>query len=138
MPSTPSNVGPPTPAPGGGAPTALLWVINLASISASVLVYLYLAHHAYRALGSLLVSEFVLLAPMVMPVVLAFQLQQVASRVDPRRLLWASNVLGALVGAVLIETHGLTATALAFVLFFFLCTVRRRQRSAATANTPTP
>jgi hypothetical protein len=91
--------------------TALLWTINLASISASVLVYLYLAHHAYRALDSLLVSEFVLLAPMVMPVVLAFQLHQVAARVHPGRLLWASNVLGALVCAVLFLLVDLTAWA---------------------------
>ncbi|MBL0918746.1 MAG: hypothetical protein IBJ14_08590 [Hydrogenophaga sp.] len=91
--------------------TGLLWAINLASISASVLVYLYLAHHAYRVLDSLLVSEFVLLAPMVMPVVFAFQLHQVASRVDPRRLLWVSNVLGALVCTVLFLLVDLTATA---------------------------
>lgn len=111
MPSTPAKVGPPTSAPDRAAATGLLWAINLASISASVLVYLYLAHHAYRALGSLMVSEFVLFAPMVMPVVLAFQLHQVASRVDPRRLLWVSNVLGALVCTALFLVVDLTATA---------------------------
>lgn len=109
MSTPPTDVDPPTPARSGHALTALLWAINLAAISASVLVYLYLAHHAYRVLDSLLVSEFVLLAPMVMPVVLAFQLHQVAARVDPRRLLWVSNVLGALVCAVLFLVVELTA-----------------------------
>jgi hypothetical protein len=81
--------------------TATLWAINLASISASVLVYVYLAHYAYRELQSLLISEFVLFAPMVMPVVFAFQLNQVASRVDARTLFLAANIIGAAICAVL-------------------------------------
>jgi hypothetical protein len=81
--------------------TATLWAINLASISASVLVYVYLAHYAYRELQSLLISEFVLFAPMVMPVVLAFQLNQVASRFDASTLFLAANTIGAATCAVL-------------------------------------
>ncbi|HSX92666.1 MAG TPA: MFS transporter [Hydrogenophaga sp.] len=81
--------------------TALLWAINLSAISASMFVYLYLAQHAYHALGSLLVSELVLVAPLVMPVLLAFQLNQVAARVGPRKLLFAANAAGACCCAVL-------------------------------------
>jgi len=75
--------------------TALLWVINLSSISASVLVYIFLAHYALRELGSLLVSEFVLFAPMVVPVILAFQLSSLASGLEVRLLLRLTSALGA-------------------------------------------
>lgn len=81
--------------------TTLLWTINLSAISASMFVYLYLAQHAYHSLGSLLVSELVLVAPLVMPVLLAFQLNQVAARVGPRKLLFAANAAGACYCAVL-------------------------------------
>ncbi|NIM40328.1 MAG: hypothetical protein GTN84_03750 [Hydrogenophaga sp.] len=81
--------------------TALLWTINLSAISASMFVYLYLAQHAYHTLDNLLVSEFVLVAPLVMPVLLAFQLNQVAARVGPRPLLFAANAAGACGCAVL-------------------------------------
>jgi len=81
--------------------TVLLWAINLSAISASMFVYLYLAQHAYHALGSLLVSELVLVAPLVMPVLLAFQLNQVAARVGPRALLFTANAVGACGCAVL-------------------------------------
>jgi hypothetical protein len=81
--------------------TALLWVINLSSISASVLVYIFLAHYALRELGSLLVSEFVLFAPMVVPVILAFQLSSLAGRLEVRLLLRLANALGAAACVVL-------------------------------------
>lgn len=87
--------------------TGLLWAINLSAISASMFVYLYLAQHAYHALGSLLVSELVLVAPLVMPVLLAFQLNQVASRVGPRALLFAANAAGACCCAILFLGTGL-------------------------------
>ncbi|GKS96111.1 MFS transporter [Acidovorax sp. SUPP2825] len=84
-----------TPVTGKRPLTALLWAINLSSISASVLVYIYLAHHALRDLDSLLVSEFVLFAPMVVPVLLAFQLNQLTGRMEVRRLLRLANVAAA-------------------------------------------
>jgi hypothetical protein len=90
--------------PAGAGTTGLtttLWAINLASISASVLVYVFLAHYAYREINSLLLSEFVLFAPMVMPVVLGFQLNQVASRASARTLLLGANLIGGAVCAVL-------------------------------------
>lgn len=99
----------PNPNTGKRGLAALLWVINLSSISASVLVYIYLAHHAYRALGSLLVSEFVLFAPMVVPVALAFQLNQLAGRLEVRKLLRLANALGAAACAVLFLSSALNA-----------------------------
>ncbi|VTU16961.1 MFS transporter [Variovorax sp. RA8] len=83
--------------------TALLWVINLSSISASVLVYIFLAHHALRELDSLLVSEFVLFAPMVVPVILALQLSSLAGRFEVRMLLRLTNALGAAACLVLFQ-----------------------------------
>lgn len=80
---------------------ALLWAINLSSICASVLTYIYLAHYAYSALNSLLTSEFVMLAPMMVPVVLAFQLNQVTSRIKIATLMRLANLLGAATCAVL-------------------------------------
>ena len=97
------------PAAGKTVLTATLWTINLASISASVLVYVFLAHYAYSQINSLLVSEFVLFAPMVMPVLLGFQLNQVASRVSARTLLLGANLIGAAVCAALFLAIPLSA-----------------------------
>lgn len=99
-------------APGSVALTGILWCINLASISASVLVYVYLAHYAYRSLNSVLLSEFALLAPMVMPVLLVFQLHRIASRIDARRLLLGANLLGAVTCALLFLGPALAAWSL--------------------------
>lgn len=91
----------PTGKPAGLRLSIIFWTINLASISASVLVYLYLAHYAYTELNSLIVSELVLLMPMLMPVLLVFQLNQITNRVPVRKLLVIANTLGLTVCAAL-------------------------------------
>jgi len=67
-----------------------------------VLVYIFLAHYAYNKLNSLLISEFVLLAPMVVPVLLVSQINQLTNRIDARSLLLGTSA---------------TATVVCFALF---------------------
>jgi hypothetical protein len=72
----------------------LLWLINLSSISASVLMYIFLAYYAYSKVGSLLLSEFVLFSPMVIPVVFVLQIGKITTLISPKNILLWSNLLG--------------------------------------------
>lgn len=74
--------------------SAILWIVNLSSIAASVFSYVYLSYFVYERTGSVLYSEIVLLAPMVIPVVLCFAINRVASSRSPRQLLTATNAAG--------------------------------------------
>lgn len=74
--------------------SAILWTVNLASIAACVFSYVFLAYHVYRTTGSLLLSEVVLTAPLVVPVLLCLVINRLAGSSRPRTVLWVSNVAG--------------------------------------------
>jgi hypothetical protein len=71
---------------------ALLWIINLCSISASIFSYVYLSYYVYVTTGNVILSQSVLFAPMVLPVVLVGQVHYLANRLDPRSLLLWTNL----------------------------------------------
>ncbi len=78
----------------------LLWIVNLSSIAASVFSYVYLSYIAYEKTGSMLLSEAVLLAPMVIPVLLCLVINAAAGSWPPKSVLVSFNAAGALVAAV--------------------------------------
>jgi hypothetical protein len=71
----------------------LLWLVNLCAIGASTLSYVYLSYYTYKSTGSVILSQAVLFAPMVLPVLLVSQIHQVSDRVAPRSLLVAANLV---------------------------------------------
>ncbi|MFB9126821.1 hypothetical protein E2553_06280 [Paraburkholderia dipogonis] len=77
--------------------SVLLWIVNLSSIAASVFSYVYLSYVAYQKTSSMLLSEAVLLAPMVIPVLLCLVINAAASRHSPKTILVGFNLAGALV-----------------------------------------
>lgn len=88
--------------------SVLLWIVNLASIAACVFSYVYLSYFVYRRTGSVMASELVLIAPMVVPVLLCLLVNRLASRSPPRQLLLVANAVGvgvALATYTLIEVH---------------------------------
>ncbi|GAA4356740.1 hypothetical protein GCM10023165_50060 [Variovorax defluvii] len=86
----------PTPA----RASAILWTVNLASIAASVFTYVYLAYYVYTTTGSLVLSEAVVLAPMVIPVLMCLAINRIAGSGSPRGILMAANAAGLLVAFV--------------------------------------
>ncbi|MEF7613893.1 hypothetical protein V4F39_08230 [Aquincola sp. MAHUQ-54] len=80
----------PTPA----RASVILWTVNLTSIAASVFSYVYLSYYTYTLTGSLLLSEAVLIAPMVMPVLMCLVINRVANASTPRGALMAANAAG--------------------------------------------
>lgn len=77
----------------------LLWIVNLSSIAASVFSYVYLSYIAYQKTGSVLLSEAVLLAPMVVAVVLCLVINAAAGSHSPKRILVSFNFAGAVAAA---------------------------------------
>lgn len=80
-----------------GGVSALLWVVNLCAICASTLSYVHLSYHLYVASGSVVLSQAVLFAPMVLPVILVVQIHRTADRTMPRALFMRANMLGVIV-----------------------------------------
>ncbi|WP_345541383.1 hypothetical protein [Variovorax defluvii] len=74
--------------------------MNLASIAASVFTYVYLAYYVYTTTGSLVLSEAVVLAPMVIPVLMCLAINRIAGSGSPRGILMAANAAGLLVAFV--------------------------------------
>jgi hypothetical protein len=113
--------------------STILWMINLPSIAASVFSYLYLSYFVYQKTKSILLSEIVLIAPMVIPVVLCFQINKIASLTSPRQILIAFNVLGiatALLTYSSIDTWIYAAIAGALIIGF-LDSIQRVARMVA-------
>lgn len=79
----------------------LLWIVNLSSIAASVFSYVYLAYIAYEKTHSMLLSEAVLLAPMVIPVLLCLVINSAAGSRSPKSVLTSFNLAGAVVAAAI-------------------------------------
>ena len=100
----------------------LLWTVNLASIAASVFSYVYLSYFVYLRTGSVMLSEAVLLAPMVIPVVLCLAINHFAGAVAPRSLLIGFNAAGivtSLLTYALIDRHIGAAIAGTLIIGFF-------------------
>lgn len=73
--------------------SVILWTINLSSIAASVFSYVYLSYFVYSRTGNVLMAEWVLLAPMVMPVVLCLVIGRIANKTVPRKMLLLCNAV---------------------------------------------
>ncbi|GAB7215647.1 hypothetical protein [Dickeya oryzae] len=58
----------------------LIWAVNLCSISASTLCYIYLSWYIYHATGNIILSQAVLYAPMILPVIFVNQVQGIAEK----------------------------------------------------------
>jgi MFS family permease len=71
-----------------------LWGTNLASISACTLCYIYLSYYVYRVSENIMLSELVLFAPMLLPVLLVLQINRLSQRYTPRNLMFVGNLLG--------------------------------------------
>ncbi|ANB71086.1 hypothetical protein AYM40_00970 [Paraburkholderia phytofirmans OLGA172] len=105
----------------------LLWIVNLSSIAASVFSYVYLSYSAYQKTGSMLLSEAVLLAPMVIPVLLCFVINAAAGRRSPKAILVWFNFAGMLVAAAtyaLVDRFVAAAVAGTLVIGFLDATQR--------------
>jgi len=73
--------------------SVILWTVNLSSIAASVFSYVYLSYFVYSRTGNVLMAEWVLLAPMVMPVVLCLVIGRIANKTVPRKMLLLCNAV---------------------------------------------
>ena len=105
----------------------LLWIVNLSSIAASVFSYVYLSYVVYQKTGSMLLSEAVLLAPMVIPVLLCLVINSAASRHSPKAILVWFNFAGVLVAAAtyaLVDRFVAAAVAGTLVIGFLDATQR--------------
>jgi len=113
----------------------LLWIVNLASIAACVFSYVYLSYFVYRRTGSVMASELVLIAPMVVPVLLCLLVNRLASRSPPKQLLLVANAVGvgvALLTYTLIGSELAVPAALAGALAIgFLDALQRVARTVA-------
>lgn len=83
----------------------LIWTVNLCSISASTLSYIYLSWYIYSSTGSLFLSQAVLFTPMILPVIFVNGIKRVAECTSPGKLLLMTNII---------------ACACTFITFFFL------------------
>jgi len=113
--------------------SAILWTINLSSIAASVFSYVYLSYFVYLQTNSVLLSEAVLLAPMVIPVLLCLVINRIAGIGAPRQILAAFNIVGVLVALLTyagIGSEVYVAIAGALVIGF-LDAVQRVARTVA-------
>jgi hypothetical protein len=80
--------------------SALLWTVNLGSISASVFSYVYLAYFIYIQTDIVLYSNLVLLAPMLVPVLFCFTINRYAKSASPKNLLALANIAGLCISVV--------------------------------------
>ena len=87
------------PAPTPRRHMALLWVVNLCAITASTLSYIYLSYYVYTQTANVMLSQVVLFAPMILPVLLVAPLYRLADQLQPRSLLWSANLLSLLCAA---------------------------------------
>ncbi len=111
----------------------LLWIVNLSSIAASVFTYVYLSYFVYLRTGSVMLSEAVLLAPMVIPVVLCLAINHFAGAVSPRSLLVGFNAAGivtALLTYATIDRH-IGAAIAGTLVIGFIDAVQRVARTVA-------
>lgn len=107
--------------------SALLWTVNLSSIAASIFSYVYLSYIVYQKTASVQLSEAVLIAPMVIPVVLCLAINRIAGASSPRAILIWFNVAGmavALATYPLVDKHIWTAIAGTLVIGFLDATQR--------------
>jgi hypothetical protein len=113
--------------------SAILWTINLSSIAGSVFSYVYLSYFAYLQTNSVLLSEAVLLAPMVIPVLLCLVINRIAGIGAPRQILAAFNIVGVLVALLTYAGIGSEVyVAIAGALMIgFLDAVQRVARTVA-------
>lgn len=105
----------------------LLWIVNLSSIAASVFSYVYLSYITYQRTGSMLLSEAVLLAPMVIPVVLCLVINSAIGSRSPKAILVWFNFSGVVVAAAtyaLLDHLIAVAVAGALVIGFLDATQR--------------
>lgn len=91
----------------------LIWAVNLCSISASTLCYIYLSWYIYHITGNIILSQAVLYAPMILPVIFVNQVQGMAEKSSPRQLLMISNLAAAFCTLIIFSLlHILPALAL--------------------------
>jgi len=111
----------------------LLWIVNLSSIAASVFSYVYLSYIAYQRTGSVLLSEAVLLAPMVVPVLLCLVINATAGSYSPRSVLSWFNFAGALAAAATyaLVDRLIAAAVVGTLLIGFLDATQRVARTVA-------
>ncbi|WCM93494.1 MFS transporter [Acidovorax sp. NCPPB 2350] len=113
--------------------SAVLWTVNLSSIAASVFSYVYLSYFVYQRTGNVLLSEWVLLAPMVVPVLLCLLISRIANAGSPRKVLLLCNVLCAACALLcfgLLDRHIWLALVAALVIGF-LDALQRVARTVA-------
>ncbi|MBB5461212.1 hypothetical protein [Paraburkholderia sp. Cpub6] len=111
----------------------LLWIVNLSSIAASVFSYVYLSYFVYQKTGSMLLSEAVLLAPMVIPVLLCLVINAAAGRHSPKAILVWFNLAGVLVAAATyaLVDHFVAAAVVGTLAIGFLDATQRIARTVA-------
>ncbi|HHQ6601131.1 TPA: MFS transporter [Serratia fonticola] len=106
-----------------------LWGVNLASISASMFCYIYLSFYIYHYSGNISISELVLMAPMLIPVVFVWQIHKVSNRFTPRTLMIGGNLLAMLI-CLLIFSNLLSFPYLATIGVFLIGALDAIQRVA--------
>ncbi|WP_345956396.1 hypothetical protein Q9323_18700 [Pseudomonas fulva] len=113
--------------------STLLWGVNLCAISASTLSYVYLSYYIYAHTGSLLLSQAVLFAPMVLPVILVAPIYRLADCLAPRTLLWSANLLSLGCAAITYKSlpHHVEVAVLGAVVIGTLDAVQRVGRIVA-------
>lgn len=111
----------------------LLWIVNLSSISASVFSYVYLADVVYRQTGSAVLSQAVLIAPMVVPVVLCLVINTATASRSPKPVLAVLNFSGIVVAAVTyaLVDHAIAAAIVGALVIGFLDATQRVARTVA-------
>lgn len=111
----------------------LLWTVNLSSIAASVFSYVYLSYIVYQKTGSMLLSEAVLLAPMVIPVLLCLVINAAAGQHSPKAILVWFNLAGVLVAAATyaLVDRFVAAAVVGTLLIGFLDATQRIARTVA-------
>ncbi|KVN40382.1 hypothetical protein WT12_28930 [Burkholderia territorii] len=105
----------------------LLWIVNLSSIAASVFSYVYLSYIVYQKTSSIMLSEAVLLAPMVIPVALCLVINAATGSRSPRTVLASFNLAGAVVAVAtysLVDRLVVAAIAGTLVIGFLDATQR--------------
>lgn len=113
--------------------SAILWMINLPSIAASVFSYIYLSYFVYQKTKSVLLSEAVLVAPFVIPVLLCLLINRIASFRSPRQILFSFNIFGVLIAILTyLSINTWTYAAISGALIIgFLDSIQRVARMVA-------
>ncbi len=111
----------------------LLWIVNLSSIAASIFSYVYLSYIAFQKTGSVMLSESVLLAPMVVPVLLCLVINATAGSRSPKSVLASFNFAGMVVAAVTYAfvDRSIAAAVVGTLVIGFLDATQRVARTVA-------